>query len=97
MTDKLYDRLNKFAVDLLDYAEGHGCETLPSDDTSQVSEDSPGSALVSTSERVSVMKACMQWIALREKLTDTPEPEEAEEPEIVSFQRKLKSRRAGGR
>src|SRR5438105_989192 len=63
LPDALLDRLDRFAIRLLDDAEA-GCGEPHPNDTS-TTEDSPGKTAASLSERVAALKAVTTYLAMR--------------------------------
>jgi hypothetical protein len=90
MADDLLARVDRFVVALLDEVEGGGCGKASADVTSKA-ENGSGSSLA---DKVAVLKACTQYLQLREKLgggAEQPEDDdEPKEPGIVDFERRIK-------
>lgn len=87
MSQPLRDRLDRFVIRLMDDSEA-GC-AAPADNVTngQSSEDHPGPAPVSLTERVAVLKAATAWWNARagKAAKDSGDEPEQEPPEIVQL------------
>lgn len=100
MSDDLITRLDRFVISLLDEAERQDCGNTSESDTSEPSEEGPGTLrpVPSLLDRIATLKVATAYLNIRSGKAAPPEPEEP--PEIDGFVTRIadaRSRKARGR